>query len=176
MDNQIESEILELNARRDRKLRHGLSIPSERREGLRGVVLRLGEKRRRRAARLASAWQYVVHLFARIEGRAGIRVAAACAVLIASACVWLGWFATGGAPVISHSTATGARSGADERVAAGGRESTFSLRIGAAQLTQLQTGLLAQHRAFSSDVMDDVTLAHIALDGIRLDASIELAP
>ena len=170
MDNHLEREIRELNAERDSQLCADLSIPERRREALCATVSRLQEEQ----SSGSTSCRYLLELFAAIQGRATAWVAAACAVLVATTYLSLHRF---GASERHRTSAVDVSSAHPLVPARAEQSSSLTLRVGAAQLTQLQSSLLAQHRAFATVALEDIPLAGLDLTrGIRLDGGFELTP
>ena len=190
MDNALDKAVREVIARRDAQLSERITVAAPRLHALRGAVARAEGAPR---AQSNVEWSRVIReciasITAPLARNVGMRAAAACVLLIVGGFVGVGWFRDGSqtAPnASSASTSDRSRlvdSAVDrttdqtplaslefERSAL--RGTALSLRVGAAELAQLQSGLLARRSTSHSDFFDHLTLAGFDLGaGVLLDA------
>lgn len=159
MDNLLENTMREMTARRDERLPGRMTIPVERLETLRGVVSNTQSAAPRtlpRAGWFAAVRQYM----AAFDGpRVGVATAAACLLLATSIFVSLQRNATR-SDTAQNDPPLSINSRPHDEDLFGHRSAgnALRLRLGAAELAHLQTGLLAKHRRFDGDLFQHASL------------------
>ena len=192
MDNPLLNAVREISAQRDERLANGATIPPERLDALRDVVARAARPSAKSvlgADWLSAIRESILRATAPITRGFAIRVAAACLLLLTSAFPSLEQLRSqsGVAPnAISVSRSDRSleaepafREESENQTAwtslelerIGFRGTILSLRMGAAELARLQSGLLAQRGTLQSNAFDHLTLAGFDFgSGVLLDA------